>query len=565
MRAWLSALLVTATALAPPALAPPAAAQETRDHVSLVGPRNLYPIMSAMAEEFGRRARYKYPRLATMDASTAIQLLCAGPELDKPDAALANRAMTESENRRCQRNGVVDLVNLKVGYEALAVVAGAPGDAAPAGAWAGLRASDLFLAMAAEVPDRTTAATADTLGIRSQPNPHRRWKELNPTLPDLPIRLVIPPRTSILWSLLQARVLDIGCRAVPEIAAQERIDPAGVQRQCRSLREDDAIAEDTGRPAGLPLRLAEPGTLSFLRLDQARALGAAVQLLPVDAVEPEPANLDGGLYKPSQPVHLFVKRSNFQITPGLREMVTELIEPRAIGPDGYLTAAGLVPLPRAEREQAAVLVTAVTAPPDPVTETATTPAADAAARLRTVESDLWARVGDAADPETVRLYLDVFPEGLYARTARERIARLAAPPSRATDGAVRLECPGSAPLTAGEGCWAGDRLLFAVGEDQLRPEHTAVLDRLAALLLRHPTLRLDVTGHTDTDGTATANTRYAARRASATAEYLMAKGIAADRLEVRGMSAEQPVAPNDTAENRQLNRRVELRPAGAGG
>jgi chemotaxis protein MotB len=102
---------------------------------------------------------------------------------------------------------------------------------------------------------------------------------------------------------------------------------------------------------------------------------------------------------------------------------------------------------------------------------------------------------------------------------------------------------------------------FAPGEATVRPEALALLDTLAETL-RETSLLIRVEGHTDATPIATArypsNWELSACRASAVLAELAARGIGPARLSVAGYASEKPVASNDTAEGRALNRRVDL-------
>jgi outer membrane protein OmpA-like peptidoglycan-associated protein len=78
-------------------------------------------------------------------------------------------------------------------------------------------------------------------------------------------------------------------------------------------------------------------------------------------------------------------------------------------------------------------------------------------------------------------------------------------------------------------------------------------------LQENPTLRVEIAGHTDSDGSELYNLRLSQARAQAVVDYLVSRGISPDRLVARGYGESRPVAPNDTPENKQKNRRTELK------
>lgn len=105
----------------------------------------------------------------------------------------------------------------------------------------------------------------------------------------------------------------------------------------------------------------------------------------------------------------------------------------------------------------------------------------------------------------------------------------------------------------------GEKILFEVGKADLDQRSIGVLDALVGGALACLSAHVTVEGHTDSDGDAAANQALSEARAAAVVDYLVAAGIARDRLTAVGYGATRPVAANDTAEGRQANRRIEFR------
>jgi outer membrane protein OmpA-like peptidoglycan-associated protein len=99
---------------------------------------------------------------------------------------------------------------------------------------------------------------------------------------------------------------------------------------------------------------------------------------------------------------------------------------------------------------------------------------------------------------------------------------------------------------------------FETGKDRIRSESYRTLNEAAAVLLKFPEIRLEVQGHTDDVGDDARNLDLSQRRAQAVVNYLIKKGVPADRLVAKGYGETTPVAANDTSANRALNRRVEF-------
>jgi OOP family OmpA-OmpF porin len=99
---------------------------------------------------------------------------------------------------------------------------------------------------------------------------------------------------------------------------------------------------------------------------------------------------------------------------------------------------------------------------------------------------------------------------------------------------------------------------FATGKAELTPESQAILDGVAESLVAHEEIKVQVGGHTDNTGSAAVNKRLSAARAEAVRQYLISKGVAANRLTAAGFGPSKPIASNKTAAGRAQNRRVEL-------
>ena len=102
-------------------------------------------------------------------------------------------------------------------------------------------------------------------------------------------------------------------------------------------------------------------------------------------------------------------------------------------------------------------------------------------------------------------------------------------------------------------------IYFDTDKAVLKPESEGTLQQVLALLKDAPELRIAIAGHTDSQSSDTYNLDLSKRRALAVVKWLTDKGIMASRLEAQGFGESQPVADNDSAAGRALNRRVEIR------
>jgi len=102
-------------------------------------------------------------------------------------------------------------------------------------------------------------------------------------------------------------------------------------------------------------------------------------------------------------------------------------------------------------------------------------------------------------------------------------------------------------------------IFYDVDKATLRKESVAELERLLKIMQENPTLSIEISGHTDSDGSDEHNLTLSQNRAQSVVNYLTEREIDPNRLVAKGYGETQPVAPNDTPANKQKNRRTEMK------
>jgi outer membrane protein OmpA-like peptidoglycan-associated protein len=101
-------------------------------------------------------------------------------------------------------------------------------------------------------------------------------------------------------------------------------------------------------------------------------------------------------------------------------------------------------------------------------------------------------------------------------------------------------------------------VLFEIGKYALKPEAREALAKISGIVVSHPGLNLQVEGYTDITGSAEFNQKLSEERAGTVRDYLAKEGVDSQSMTSVGYGPQYPVASNDTASGRKLNRRVEL-------
>jgi outer membrane protein OmpA-like peptidoglycan-associated protein len=113
-----------------------------------------------------------------------------------------------------------------------------------------------------------------------------------------------------------------------------------------------------------------------------------------------------------------------------------------------------------------------------------------------------------------------------------------------------------------------ENIYYDFDKATLRDSSKLGLDSLYQILIDNPQIKIELSSHTDSKGKDAYNMRLSQARAQSVVDYLIARGIAADRLVAKGYGETKPIAPNtlpngkDNPEGRQLNRRTEFKVIG---
>ncbi|HEX2879757.1 MAG TPA: OmpA family protein, partial [Polyangiaceae bacterium] len=120
-------------------------------------------------------------------------------------------------------------------------------------------------------------------------------------------------------------------------------------------------------------------------------------------------------------------------------------------------------------------------------------------------------------------------------------------------------CPDVVPERVKQFAGVIQGIEFDRNGERIRPGYTATVDNAVLVMKEFPSLRIMISGHTDTDGTRQYNEELSLRRANTVKAYLVSKGIDSSRIETRGAAFDEPIADNDSKEGKQKNRRIEFK------
>jgi len=312
-------------------------AQAARDYISIVGSSTVYPFATIVAERFGRaNAGFKTPKIESTGSGGGIKAFCAGVGVQHPDIANSSRRITASEVADCAKNGVAGIVEVKIGFDGIVLAN------AKASPHYQLTLQQIYLALAKNVPD--PAGTQKLV-----PNPYTTWASISSSLPGDEIEVLGPPPTSGTRDAFNELVMEGGCKTVPWVAALPRDQ---FLTACHTLRDDGHYIEAGENDNLIVQKLsASPRQLGIFGYSFLEQNADKVQGAHINGVVPDFDSIADGKYPVSRPLYFYVKKQHAGVIPGIREYLAEFTSDAAVGEFGYLTDAGLVPLPDRDRAE----------------------------------------------------------------------------------------------------------------------------------------------------------------------------------------------------------------------
>lgn len=296
------------------------------------GSSTVFPFATRVAETFARASGGAAPRVESLGTGGGIQAFCQGVGPTTPDIANASRPMKASEFDLCQKNGVTEIVELKVGFDGIVIATARSGNSF------NFELNDLYEGLAKEVPGADGQFVA---------NPAKTWNQVNAGLPNQRIQVYGPPPTSGTRDAFLELGMTPGAKLVPAAAALAESDEDRFEAIAHTLREDGAWIDSGENDNAIVQTLTRtPGSLGVFGFSFLEQNLDTVKAETIDGVEPNADTIASGAYPLSRSLYIYVKKAHVGVTPGLQQFVQEFLSEGAAGRGGYLQDRGLIPLPQ---------------------------------------------------------------------------------------------------------------------------------------------------------------------------------------------------------------------------
>ena len=309
-----------------------------RDQIKIVGSSTVYPYTTVVAERFGKQGKFKTPVVESTGTGGGFKSFCGGVGVAHPDMTGASRTIKKDEVELCIKNGVTEIIELPIGNDGLTFAHSIKAKDA------NFTKAQLWKAIAHDV-------VVDGKLVK---NPYKNWNEIDKSLPDLKIEILVAPPTSGTRDAWDDLVMGKGC----DEAFKKLADP----KNCTKYREDAAVIEAGENDTLIVQKIVStPNAFGYFGYSYLIANKDKIKAAKIDGIAPTIEGIQKYTYPVSRPLFLYAKKAHANVIPGFKEFLTEYTGKTAVGSTGYLFKVGLVPNAKETEEKVRDVATKLTA------------------------------------------------------------------------------------------------------------------------------------------------------------------------------------------------------------
>ncbi len=291
-----------------------------REQIKIVGSSTVYPYSTVVAERFGKQGKFKTPVVESTGTGGGFKSFCGGVGVQHPDMTGASRAIKKDEMELCIKNGVTEIIELPIGNDGLTFAHS-------------IKAKDVNFTKAQLWKAIAHDVVVDGKLVK---NPYKNWNEIDKSLPDLKIEILVAPPTSGTRDAFDDLVMGKGC----DEAFKKLADP----KNCTKYREDAAVIEAGENDTLIVQKITStPNAFGYFGYSYLIANKDKIKAAKIDGIAPSIEGIQKYTYPVSRPLFMYAKKAHANVIPGFKEFLSEYTGKTAVGSTGYLFKVGLVP------------------------------------------------------------------------------------------------------------------------------------------------------------------------------------------------------------------------------
>lgn len=308
-----------------------AQAQDSR--IRAAGSSTVFPFTSAVAEQYAKKTGAPAPIIESIGTGGGFKAFCAGIGANEIDIANASRRIKSSEKKKCQENGITP-VEIAVGKDGIAIIS-----------------SKEFGQYDMSVADvRNAVAQLIYRNDEVIDNNFKTWNEINSNLPNYPIKVMGPPKSSGTRDAFTALVISNGAKDDINLLLAVRKDKKARKAVMKNVREDGGYIE-AGEHDNLLVKkvVADDKIMGILGYSFYNANASKLNAATINGIEPTAEKIASGEYPLARNLYIYVKKEHITLKPELLDFVKEYLSDDAAGEFGYLIDEGLISLTAADK------------------------------------------------------------------------------------------------------------------------------------------------------------------------------------------------------------------------
>jgi len=285
-----------------------------RIQIRQTGSSTVYPFAVKVAREFSKKTEYVYPLIESTGTGDGFIDIAKTKNGNWCDIVGASRPIKLSELEKCKKAGVISMMELCIGIDGIALAT-----QKSLKGFEDFRVQDLYAAIAMKIKNDK--------GVLVD-NPYQKWNEINPNLPNIPIRILIPSKSHGTRDAFENLIMHGGCEI----------------RKGNEVREISAYEVADNHHLLFDFLERNTDVVAFIAASLLQSRDH-IKALRINGVEPTYLNIQNETYPLIRKLFIYFRKENYATTESLQAYVNEWFSPEAIGEHGYLTKMGLVSLP----------------------------------------------------------------------------------------------------------------------------------------------------------------------------------------------------------------------------
>lgn len=301
-----------------------------QNQIKMVGSSTVYPFASAVAEELGATGDVPTPVVESTGTGGGMKMFCDSK--DAADITNASRAMKAKEFEECKKNGITNITQAQIGYDGIVIAQDK--SSTPMN----LSREQIFMAVSAKVPSKDNKSIID--------NPYKNWNEIDASLPNKPIVVYGPPKSSGTRDSFEEMIVE-------HVASKDYKDlfkAAGLEK-FKNIRTD-GVYIDSGENDNLIVQklTKDKNAVGVFGYGFLEENGDKIIAANVDGASATSENIASGKYPISRSLFFYVKNDNRATKPSIDKYVDLFMSEKMIGERGSLKKLGLVPMSKENRD-----------------------------------------------------------------------------------------------------------------------------------------------------------------------------------------------------------------------